>query len=165
MFPKVLCSCVWRSGHEGVYPHLIQFCESHLEKLDPQSRALRKENPVATSASLSEEEWSHIVDDLKVCHTLLYHVLSNLLSLIFLCHYLSHYSWIYLLNVLFCALQTWQEETKMTEASLKQEPMFGDLMKENMPPVRGSSCSVAVNKVNMGPNNVTLYVYCTKWAL
>uniref|UniRef100_UPI0037E702F0 sperm-associated antigen 1-like n=1 Tax=Semicossyphus pulcher TaxID=241346 RepID=UPI0037E702F0 len=56
---------VLRSGQEGVYPHLIKFCESHLEKLDPRSRALWKENPVATASSLSKDEWSHIVDNLK----------------------------------------------------------------------------------------------------
>ncbi|XP_076593769.1 sperm-associated antigen 1 isoform X1 [Chaetodon auriga] len=56
---------VLRSGDEGIYPHLIKFCESHLEKLDPRSRALRKENPVATAASLSKDEWSRIVDELK----------------------------------------------------------------------------------------------------
>uniref|UniRef100_A0A3B5AFV0 Sperm associated antigen 1 n=1 Tax=Stegastes partitus TaxID=144197 RepID=A0A3B5AFV0_9TELE len=57
---------VLRSGDMGIYPHLISFCESHLEKLDPRSRTLRKESPVATAASLSKEEWSQIVDELKV---------------------------------------------------------------------------------------------------
>ncbi|KAM8735287.1 sperm-associated antigen 1 [Acanthopagrus schlegelii] len=57
---------VLRSGDEGIYPHLINFCESHLEKLDPRSRALRKTNPVATAASLSRDEWSQIVDELKI---------------------------------------------------------------------------------------------------
>uniref|UniRef100_A0A8C2WY07 Sperm associated antigen 1 n=1 Tax=Cyclopterus lumpus TaxID=8103 RepID=A0A8C2WY07_CYCLU len=59
---------IWRvlsSGDEGIYPHLIEFCESHLEKLDPRSRALRKHRPVATAASLSNEEWSQITDELK----------------------------------------------------------------------------------------------------
>ncbi|KAI3361487.1 hypothetical protein L3Q82_013639 [Scortum barcoo] len=93
---------VLRSGDEGIYPHLIQFCESHLEKLDPRSRALRKENPVATSASLSKDEWSQIVDELR----------------------------------------TWREETKRTETSLKQQSVFADLLNENMPPIRGSNCSV-----------------------
>ncbi|KAM9852579.1 sperm-associated antigen 1-like [Aulostomus maculatus] len=55
-----------RSGKEGIYPHLIKFCESHLEKLDPKSRALRTENPVATAANLSADEWSHICDELKM---------------------------------------------------------------------------------------------------
>uniref|UniRef100_A0A7N8X6S9 Sperm associated antigen 1 n=1 Tax=Mastacembelus armatus TaxID=205130 RepID=A0A7N8X6S9_9TELE len=56
---------VLRSGEEGIYPHLIQFCESHLEKLYPKSHTLRKENCVATAASLSKDEWSQIVDELK----------------------------------------------------------------------------------------------------
>lgn len=68
---------VQRSGDEGIYPHLIQFCESHLEKLDPRSRVLRKETPVATAASLSNDEWSQIVDELKVCFTLWYTFLIN----------------------------------------------------------------------------------------
>ncbi|KAM9724544.1 sperm-associated antigen 1 [Menidia menidia] len=53
-----------RSGEEGLYPHLITFCESHLEKLNPKSRALRKESPITTAASLSKEEWSQIVDEM-----------------------------------------------------------------------------------------------------
>lgn len=55
-----------RSGEEGVFPHLIQFCENHLKKLNPKSQALRKETPVATQASFSKDEWNQIVDDLKV---------------------------------------------------------------------------------------------------
>lgn len=70
-FQKVMFYSVYRSGDEGIYPHLIKFCESHLETLDPRSRALRKDNPVATAASLSKDEWSQIFDGLKVCCTLL----------------------------------------------------------------------------------------------
>ncbi|XP_008290309.1 sperm-associated antigen 1 [Stegastes partitus] len=97
---------VLRSGDMGIYPHLISFCESHLEKLDPRSRTLRKESPVATAASLSKEEWSQIVDELK----------------------------------------TWQEETKKAETSLKKQAMFDALVKENMAPVRGSSCFVPLSQ-------------------
>ncbi|KAM7420181.1 hypothetical protein PAMA_014742 [Pampus argenteus] len=100
-----------RSGDEGIYPHLIKFCENHLEKLDPKSRALRKENPVATAASICVEEWSQIVDELK----------------------------------------TWEEETRKTETSLNQQSMFGDSAKENMPPIRGSNCSVPLIQ-NSDPN-------------
>ncbi|MED6266328.1 hypothetical protein CHARACLAT_000983, partial [Characodon lateralis] len=53
------------SGEEGIYPHLIKFCEGHLEKLNPKSRALRKEIPVATEASFSKDEWNQIMDDLR----------------------------------------------------------------------------------------------------
>uniref|UniRef100_A0A3Q1GDI1 Sperm-associated antigen 1-like n=1 Tax=Acanthochromis polyacanthus TaxID=80966 RepID=A0A3Q1GDI1_9TELE len=102
---------VLRSGDEGVYPHLMKFCESHLEKLDPKSRALRKENPVATAASLPKEEWTQIVDELT----------------------------------------TWQEEVKRTENSLKQETIYDALVKENIPPVRGSNCFVPVSQ-NSVPN-------------
>ncbi|XP_034466389.1 sperm-associated antigen 1-like isoform X1 [Hippoglossus hippoglossus] len=97
---------VLRSGHEGIYPHLIEFCESHLEKLHPRSPALRKENLVATAASLSKDEWSLIAEELK----------------------------------------TWQEETKKTETSLKQQTVFDDLVKENIPPIRGSHCSILLTK-------------------
>ncbi|XP_061633827.1 sperm-associated antigen 1 isoform X1 [Phyllopteryx taeniolatus] len=55
-----------RSGKEGIYPHLIDFCESRLETLNPRSRALRKEIPVATSSHLSADEWSHIEDELRI---------------------------------------------------------------------------------------------------
>ncbi|XP_078108091.1 sperm-associated antigen 1 [Sander vitreus] len=104
---------VLRSGDEGIYPHLIQFCESHLEKLDPRSRVLRKETPVATAASLSNDEWSQIVDELK----------------------------------------TWQDETKKTETSLKQQSMFDDLVKENMPPIRGSNCSFPLSQTSVPKRN------------
>ncbi|XP_040901294.1 sperm-associated antigen 1-like isoform X1 [Toxotes jaculatrix] len=97
---------VLRSGEEGVYPHLIKFCESHLEKLNPKSPALRKENLVATAASFSKDEWSQIMDELK----------------------------------------TWQEETKKTETSLKQQSMFDELAAENMPPIRGSNGSIPLSQ-------------------
>ncbi|KAF7650883.1 hypothetical protein LDENG_00119280 [Lucifuga dentata] len=99
---------VLRSGDEGIYPHLIQFCESHLKKLDPKSRALRKDNLVATPASLPKDEWNQIADELK----------------------------------------KWQEETKQTETLLKQQSVFGDMVNENVPPVRGS-CSVPMTQ-NLG---------------
>ncbi|KAM4633844.1 sperm-associated antigen 1 [Polymixia lowei] len=97
---------VLRSGDEGIYPQLIQFCESHLERLDPRSRALRKDNPVATAASLSTDEWSQIIDEMKM----------------------------------------WKEETKEIETSLKRQLMFHDMENENMPPVRGSNCSVPLTQ-------------------
>ncbi|XP_066547218.1 sperm-associated antigen 1 isoform X3 [Amia ocellicauda] len=56
---------VLRSGEEGLYPHLTEFCEKHIEKLDPRSRTLRKDQPPATAASFSSEEWSEIANDLK----------------------------------------------------------------------------------------------------
>ncbi|XP_072536083.1 sperm-associated antigen 1 [Salminus brasiliensis] len=91
---------VLRSGKEGIYPHLTEFCEKHIEKLDPRSRALRKENSPATEASFSDNEWSQITSD----------------------------------------LQTWEREMRINEAELKHLPLFCD--GENIPPVRGSNCSV-----------------------
>ncbi|XP_032375127.1 sperm-associated antigen 1 [Etheostoma spectabile] len=106
---------VLRSGDEGIYPHLINFCESHLEKLDPTSRVLRKETPVATAASLPHNEWSQIVDGLK----------------------------------------RWQEETKKTETLLKQQSMFDDLVKEDMPPMRGSNCSIPLSQTSVPKRNLS----------
>ncbi|XP_029307422.1 sperm-associated antigen 1 [Cottoperca gobio] len=100
---------VLRSGDEGIYPHLIEFCESHLEKLDPMSLVLRKEKPVATAASLSNDEWSQIVDELK----------------------------------------KWQEETKETETSLKQQSMFDELVNTNLPPIRGSNRSFPLSQTSV----------------
>ncbi|XP_077382016.1 sperm-associated antigen 1-like isoform X1 [Festucalex cinctus] len=94
-----------RSGKEGIYPHLIEFCASRLEKLNPRSRALRKENPVTTSSSLPADEWSKIVDELRI----------------------------------------WQDETKATETSLQKQLMFEDVVDRNMPPIRGSNCSVPLS--------------------
>ncbi|XP_067838144.1 sperm-associated antigen 1-like isoform X2 [Heptranchias perlo] len=56
---------VLRSGEEGFYPDLITFCEEKIQKLDPRSRALRKNNPPATAASFTKEEWQEITSDLK----------------------------------------------------------------------------------------------------
>uniref|UniRef100_A0A672PJV8 Sperm associated antigen 1b n=1 Tax=Sinocyclocheilus grahami TaxID=75366 RepID=A0A672PJV8_SINGR len=59
---------VLRSGQDGFYPQLIEFCEEHIEQLDPESRVLRKENRAATAASFSAEEWRSISEDLQVKH-------------------------------------------------------------------------------------------------
>ncbi|XP_058868607.1 sperm-associated antigen 1 isoform X1 [Acipenser ruthenus] len=56
---------VLRSGEEGIYPALTEFCEKKIESLDPRSRALRKEKPPATAASFSSDEWREIMCDLK----------------------------------------------------------------------------------------------------
>ncbi|CAL8247928.1 unnamed protein product [Lota lota] len=97
---------VLRSGEEGVYPHLIQFCEDRLKSLDPTSRALRKDQPVATAASLPTEEWSEIRED----------------------------------------LQRWQEETKDFEASILPSSIFHGIGNENVPPIRGTNCSVPLGQ-------------------
>lgn len=56
---------VLRSGEEGHYPDLIEFCEKRIEGLSPQSRALRKEKPPATAADFSSEDWNQIDNDFK----------------------------------------------------------------------------------------------------
>ncbi|XP_030605538.1 sperm-associated antigen 1 isoform X2 [Archocentrus centrarchus] len=40
----------------------------------------------------------------------------------------------------------WQEETKKTETSLKHQSVFDDLVKENVPAVRGSNCFVPLSQ-------------------
>lgn len=59
-------NCFLRSGEEGYYPELTEFCEKRLALLAPRSRALRKDKPAATSSSFSAEEWEKIDSDLKV---------------------------------------------------------------------------------------------------
>ncbi|XP_044101143.1 sperm-associated antigen 1 [Neovison vison] len=60
---KILC--VLRSGEEGYYPELTEFCENRLKGLAPESRALRKDKPAATAASFTTEEWEKIDGDIK----------------------------------------------------------------------------------------------------
>uniref|UniRef100_A0A8C6HCN5 Sperm-associated antigen 1 n=1 Tax=Mus spicilegus TaxID=10103 RepID=A0A8C6HCN5_MUSSI len=56
---------VLRSGEEGYYPELTEFCEKCLTNLAPKSRALRKDKPAETASSFSAEEWEKIDSDLK----------------------------------------------------------------------------------------------------
>ncbi|XP_007894951.2 sperm-associated antigen 1 isoform X1 [Callorhinchus milii] len=56
---------VLRSGEEGLYPDLTGFCEKKIEKLNPNSRVLRKSKPAATAASFTADEWQEITGDLK----------------------------------------------------------------------------------------------------
>ncbi|XP_078072842.1 sperm-associated antigen 1-like [Mustelus asterias] len=56
---------VLRSGEEGLYPDLISFCEKRIEKLDPKNRILRTNNPPATAANFTKEEWQEITSDMK----------------------------------------------------------------------------------------------------
>ncbi|XP_072590271.1 sperm-associated antigen 1 isoform X1 [Vulpes vulpes] len=57
--------CVLRSGEEGHYPELTEFCEKRLKGLAPESRALRKDKPPATASSFTAEEWRQIDSDIK----------------------------------------------------------------------------------------------------
>ncbi|XP_063055636.1 sperm-associated antigen 1 [Engraulis encrasicolus] len=97
---------VLRSGEEGIYPHLIDYCEKHIEKLDPKSRALRKDKPVSSAAALPSEEWNQISEELK----------------------------------------SWETEMRVGDVQLKQLPLFAD--DENVPPIRGSNCSVQGTSAN-----------------
>ncbi|KAM6171799.1 sperm-associated antigen 1 [Erethizon dorsatum] len=56
---------VLRSGDEGYYPELTEFCEKRLRGLAPGSRALRKDKPAATASSFTTEEWEKIDGDIK----------------------------------------------------------------------------------------------------
>ncbi|XP_069776527.1 sperm-associated antigen 1-like isoform X2 [Narcine bancroftii] len=56
---------VLRSGEEGAYPDLTAFCEKKVQELDPRSRALRKNNLLATAADFTKEEWKEITSDFK----------------------------------------------------------------------------------------------------
>ncbi len=60
----------------------------------------------------------------------------------------------------------WQEETKKTETSLKQQSAFDYLVDQNLPPIRGSYCSVPLSQVtiasNYAHNHVHLFILNTK---
>nr|XP_033789026.1 sperm-associated antigen 1 [Geotrypetes seraphini]XP_033789027.1 sperm-associated antigen 1 [Geotrypetes seraphini]XP_033789028.1 sperm-associated antigen 1 [Geotrypetes seraphini] len=56
---------ILRSGEEGHYPDLTEFCENRLASLAPESRALRKDKAAATASSFTFEEWQQIDDDIK----------------------------------------------------------------------------------------------------
>ncbi|XP_043931099.1 sperm-associated antigen 1 [Protopterus annectens] len=56
---------ILRSGEEGCYPHLQDFCERRIENLAPKSRALRKEKSPATATDFTAEEWQTIDGDFK----------------------------------------------------------------------------------------------------
>ncbi|XP_039562254.1 sperm-associated antigen 1 [Passer montanus] len=55
---------VLRSGEEGCYPELTLACEKRIERLDPRSRALRKDKPAATASDFTAEEWQAINSEL-----------------------------------------------------------------------------------------------------
>ncbi|XP_030122357.4 sperm-associated antigen 1 isoform X2 [Taeniopygia guttata] len=55
---------VLRSGEEGCYPDLTLVCEKRIERLDPRSRALRKDKPPATASDFTAGEWQAINSEL-----------------------------------------------------------------------------------------------------
>ncbi|XP_022083368.1 sperm-associated antigen 1-like isoform X2 [Acanthaster planci] len=54
-----------RSGKDGHYPDLIEFCEGRIATLDPKSKALRKDKPPASAADVDKNEWQQINSDIK----------------------------------------------------------------------------------------------------
>lgn len=56
---------ILRSGEEGCYPDLMEFCEKRLESLNPKSATLRKDKPAATPASFTFNEWQNIEEDVE----------------------------------------------------------------------------------------------------
>ncbi|XP_050080667.1 sperm-associated antigen 1 [Anopheles maculipalpis] len=51
---------VLRSGEEGHFPQLTAFAEERLKSLRPESKLLRKEQPLATQHTMPEEQWQTI---------------------------------------------------------------------------------------------------------
>uniref|UniRef100_A0A182SVV5 Sperm-associated antigen 1 n=1 Tax=Anopheles maculatus TaxID=74869 RepID=A0A182SVV5_9DIPT len=51
---------VLRSGEEGHFPQLTAFAEERLKSLRPDSKLLRKEQPLATQHTMPDEQWQTI---------------------------------------------------------------------------------------------------------
>lgn len=96
---------------------------------------------MATAASLPKDEWSQISHELQVSSILL--SLCIVLLLLFILY-------VFLINNTFkmpqkkCYPQEWQEVSKKAETSLKEQTLFDYIVNENIPPVRGSHCSVPI---------------------
>uniref|UniRef100_A0A4W4E1V0 Sperm associated antigen 1 n=1 Tax=Electrophorus electricus TaxID=8005 RepID=A0A4W4E1V0_ELEEL len=114
---------VLRSGKEGIYPHLIEFCEKHIEKLDPKSRTLRKQNAPATAASFSKDEWKQITDDIQV----------NIVNLDTICHLRSNYLFIYL-YIYFPRFDVEKECAKIDESVTKNS--FPAIVNHSLPNIK-----------------------------
>ncbi|XP_035790094.1 sperm-associated antigen 1-like [Anopheles albimanus] len=56
---------VLRSGEEGHFPQLTAFAEERLRAVRPDSKLLRKEQPLATPYTLPDEQWSTISSQLQ----------------------------------------------------------------------------------------------------
>uniref|UniRef100_A0A182P9V4 Sperm-associated antigen 1 n=1 Tax=Anopheles epiroticus TaxID=199890 RepID=A0A182P9V4_9DIPT len=56
---------VLRSGEEGYFPQLTAFAEERLKSLRPDSKLLRKEQPLATKHTLPEQQWKEISSNLS----------------------------------------------------------------------------------------------------
>ncbi|GIY00227.1 sperm-associated antigen 1 [Caerostris darwini] len=55
---------VLRSGEEGIYPHLTQFCENKLKDLDPSNPQLQLAKGILSYDDISEEERKNLKADL-----------------------------------------------------------------------------------------------------
>ncbi|XP_071041350.1 sperm-associated antigen 1 [Parasteatoda tepidariorum] len=56
---------VLRSGEEGLFPHLISFCEQKLSEKDPENALLKKENMIKRYADLPVTERMQIQQEIK----------------------------------------------------------------------------------------------------
>lgn len=54
---------------------------------------------------------------------------------------------------MFCPKQMWQKETERTEASLKRQSKFDDLVTKNKAPIRSSNCSVPLSVCQVRQNS------------
>lgn len=54
-----------RSGKEGFYPKLIEFCENKLRSLNPEHRALRKEQPIKTAWDLGKTDHDALSSEME----------------------------------------------------------------------------------------------------
>ncbi|PRD22271.1 UNVERIFIED_CONTAM: Spag1 [Trichonephila clavipes] len=53
------------SGEEGIYPHLIKFCEEKLKELDPNNKYLGLPKSIVNYSDLPEPERRRIISDLE----------------------------------------------------------------------------------------------------
>ncbi|GBL90851.1 hypothetical protein AVEN_127305-1, partial [Araneus ventricosus] len=60
-FKKIL----FRSGEEGVYPHLIKFCEAKLQQVDPSNKYLLSAKGIMSYSDIPEEEKENILAGLE----------------------------------------------------------------------------------------------------
>ncbi|XP_039256082.2 sperm-associated antigen 1-like [Styela clava] len=54
-----------KSGRDGFYPELISCCEKKLESINPNNRALRKQQPVLSARDLEEEERQNLINSME----------------------------------------------------------------------------------------------------
>ncbi|XP_053659565.1 sperm-associated antigen 1 [Anopheles marshallii] len=72
---------VLRSGEEGYFPQLTAFAEERLKSLRPDSKLLRKEQPLATQHTMPEEQWQNITTRLNEWQTMMKAIEEDLRSM------------------------------------------------------------------------------------